>query len=54
MTLESVFGGAAVALGLLAMATSPNAKDIVETAVEAGRFDTLVTAVQAADPVAAL
>ena len=50
----SSLGGVALGVSLFAWSTVATAKDIVDTAVEAGTFKTLVTAVQAADLVAAL
>ena len=45
---KSVFGAAAVALPLAVAAVPAKAKDIVDTAVSAGQFNTLVAAVKAA------
>ena len=50
----SSLGGVALGVSLFAWSTVATAKDIVDTAIEAGTFKTLVTAVQAADLVAAL
>lgn len=49
MSFISRLAGTAIALPLLIAATTANAADIVDTAVEAGQFETLVAAVQAAD-----
>ncbi len=54
MTLKALLGGVAVASLLLVSTTVAKAKDIVETAIEAGTFNTLVKAVKAAELVDAL
>lgn len=48
MSVKSLFAGAAVALPLALSAGMAKAADIVDTAVSAGSFNTLVAAVQAA------
>ena len=46
--LKKFFGATAIALGVLASSAAARAGDIVETAVSAGSFTTLVAAVKAA------
>lgn len=47
-TLKSILGASAVAITLSLVALPAKAKDIVDTAVGAGQFNTLVAAVKAA------
>ena len=57
MKLTKTIAAAVITLGLAggtAMASAASSKDIVDTAVEAGSFQTLVAAVQAADLVETL
>ncbi|MDW8341601.1 MAG: fasciclin domain-containing protein [Geminicoccaceae bacterium] len=54
MKLKSLLVGSAAALSLALAAATASAKDIVDTAVGAGSFKTLVAAVQAAGLVEAL
>ncbi|MCS6779352.1 MAG: fasciclin domain-containing protein [Geminicoccaceae bacterium] len=54
MKLESLLAGSAVALSLVVGGGAAFAKDIVDTAIGAGSFNTLVAAVKAADLVDAL
>jgi uncharacterized surface protein with fasciclin (FAS1) repeats len=46
--LKRIFGATAIALGVLASSAAARAGDIVDTAVSAGSFNTLVAAVKAA------
>jgi len=46
--LKRIFGATAIALGVLASSAAARAGDIVDTAVSAGSFTTLVAAVKAA------
>lgn len=54
MNLASRWVGAAVVAPFFAFAATAQAADIVDTAVDAGQFETLVAAVQAADLVETL